>query len=100
MGTPHPSVPRPQLRAHPSRCPCRLPQSLAIKTASLAEAENMADLIDGYCRLQGDLETSLIVFPRGGEHPGGHQPRQGPYPCPPKPFSALSTATASPVALE
>ncbi|XP_074751488.1 protein-tyrosine kinase 2-beta isoform X2 [Athene noctua] len=40
------------------------PQSLAIKTASLAEAENMADLIDGYCRLQGDLETSLIVFPR------------------------------------
>ncbi|XP_050750988.1 protein-tyrosine kinase 2-beta isoform X2 [Gymnogyps californianus] len=40
------------------------PQSLAIKTASLAEAENMADLIDGYCRLQGDLETSLIIFPR------------------------------------
>ncbi|XP_054052565.1 protein-tyrosine kinase 2-beta isoform X4 [Rissa tridactyla] len=40
------------------------PQSLAIKTASLAEAENMADLIDGYCRLQGHLETSLIVFPR------------------------------------
>ncbi|KGL88329.1 Protein-tyrosine kinase 2-beta, partial [Charadrius vociferus] len=47
-----------------SPCPCRPPQSLAIKTASLAEAENMADLIDGYCRLQGDLETSLIVFPR------------------------------------
>ncbi|NXI41107.1 FAK2 kinase, partial [Galbula dea] len=40
------------------------PQSLAIKTASLAEAENMADLIDGYCRLQGGLETSLIIFPR------------------------------------
>ncbi|XP_068792822.1 protein-tyrosine kinase 2-beta isoform X10 [Struthio camelus] len=40
------------------------PQSLAIKTSSLAEAENMADLIDGYCRLQGDLETSLLVFPR------------------------------------
>ncbi|XP_074438280.1 protein-tyrosine kinase 2-beta isoform X4 [Larus michahellis] len=40
------------------------PQSLAIKTASLAEAENMADLIDGYCRLQGHLETSLIIFPR------------------------------------
>ncbi|XP_071598406.1 protein-tyrosine kinase 2-beta isoform X2 [Heliangelus exortis] len=39
------------------------PQSLAIKTSSLAEAENMADLIDGYCRLQGDLETSLITFP-------------------------------------
>uniref|UniRef100_A0A8B9BFI9 non-specific protein-tyrosine kinase n=1 Tax=Anser brachyrhynchus TaxID=132585 RepID=A0A8B9BFI9_9AVES len=33
--------------------PCVLPQSLSIKTSSLAEAENMADLIDGYCRLQG-----------------------------------------------
>ncbi|XP_009083416.1 PREDICTED: protein-tyrosine kinase 2-beta, partial [Acanthisitta chloris] len=40
------------------------PQSLAIKTSSLAEAENMADLIDGYCRLQGGLDTSLITFPR------------------------------------
>ncbi|XP_021398841.1 protein-tyrosine kinase 2-beta [Lonchura striata] len=40
------------------------PQSLDIKTSSLAEAENMADLIDGYCRLQGGTETSLIVFPR------------------------------------
>lgn len=27
----------------------------------------MADLIDGYCRLQGGLDTSLIVFPRRGE---------------------------------
>uniref|UniRef100_A0A8C4Y235 Protein-tyrosine kinase 2-beta n=1 Tax=Gopherus evgoodei TaxID=1825980 RepID=A0A8C4Y235_9SAUR len=46
------------------------PQSLAIKTSSLAEAENMADLIDGYCRLQGDQETSLIVRPKKGEkHP-------------------------------
>uniref|UniRef100_A0A8C0ZIB4 non-specific protein-tyrosine kinase n=1 Tax=Cyanistes caeruleus TaxID=156563 RepID=A0A8C0ZIB4_CYACU len=42
------------------------PQSLAIRTSSLAEAENMADLIDGYCRLQGDSETSLIAFPRKG----------------------------------
>ncbi|XP_038249959.1 protein-tyrosine kinase 2-beta isoform X2 [Dermochelys coriacea] len=40
------------------------PQSLAIKTSSLAEAENMADLIDGYCRLQGDLKISLIVRPK------------------------------------
>ncbi|XP_039567852.1 protein-tyrosine kinase 2-beta [Passer montanus] len=39
------------------------PQSLAIKTPSLAEAENMADLIDGYCRLQGGSEASLIAFP-------------------------------------
>ncbi|NWS78808.1 FAK2 kinase, partial [Crotophaga sulcirostris] len=59
------------------------PQSLAIKTASLAEAENMADLIDGYCRLQGDLETSLIVFPRRGESPGGHQPPAGSLPMNP-----------------
>uniref|UniRef100_A0A8C6V923 Protein-tyrosine kinase 2-beta n=1 Tax=Naja naja TaxID=35670 RepID=A0A8C6V923_NAJNA len=39
------------------------PQSLTIKTSSLAEAENMADLIDGYCRLQGCLDTSLIIRP-------------------------------------
>lgn len=71
------------------RCP---PQSLAIKTASLAEAENMADLIDGYCRLQGGSDTSLIIFPRRGERPGDTDPHL----CPPEPFS---TATASPVAL-
>ncbi|NWH22062.1 FAK2 kinase, partial [Grus americana] len=76
-GPPRSSIPLPQLWAHPSPCPCCLPQSLAIKTASLAEAENMADLIDGYCRLQGHLETSLIVFPRRGERPGEHRPRQG-----------------------
>lgn len=40
------------------------PQSLSIKTSSLAEAENMADLIDGYCRLQGEHKASLIVHPR------------------------------------
>ncbi|KAM8954410.1 protein-tyrosine kinase 2-beta isoform 2-T2 [Pelodytes ibericus] len=37
------------------------PQPLAIKTASLAIAENMADLIDGYCRLKNELKESLIV---------------------------------------
>lgn len=37
------------------------PQSLSIKTSSLAEAENMADLIDGYCRLQGEHKGSLII---------------------------------------
>uniref|UniRef100_A0A8C0HC48 Protein-tyrosine kinase 2-beta n=1 Tax=Chelonoidis abingdonii TaxID=106734 RepID=A0A8C0HC48_CHEAB len=52
------------------------PQSLAIKTSSLAEAENMADLIDGYCRLQGYLETSLIVRPKKGERLSKH-PRPG-----------------------
>ncbi|XP_045058348.2 protein-tyrosine kinase 2-beta isoform X2 [Desmodus rotundus] len=40
------------------------PQSLSIKTSSLAEAENMADLIDGYCRLQGEHNASLIVHPK------------------------------------
>ncbi|KAM7143672.1 protein-tyrosine kinase 2-beta isoform 3-T9 [Molossus nigricans] len=40
------------------------PQSLSIKTSSLAEAENMADLIDGYCRLQGEHKASLIINSR------------------------------------
>ncbi|NXP08585.1 FAK2 kinase, partial [Thinocorus orbignyianus] len=69
------SHPPPSGLTSPSPCPCcPTSQSLAIKTASLAEAENMADLIDGYCRLQGDLETSLIVFPRRGEHPTAPTP--------------------------
>ncbi|XP_074066091.1 protein-tyrosine kinase 2-beta isoform X2 [Macrotis lagotis] len=40
------------------------PQSLSIKTSSLAEAENMADLIDGYCRIQGEHQGSLIICPK------------------------------------
>ncbi|XP_071320886.1 protein-tyrosine kinase 2-beta-like [Trachinotus anak] len=36
-------------------------QPLSVKTPSLAVAENMADLIDGYCRLDGSSESSLIV---------------------------------------
>uniref|UniRef100_A0A2I3S7W0 Protein-tyrosine kinase 2-beta n=1 Tax=Pan troglodytes TaxID=9598 RepID=A0A2I3S7W0_PANTR len=40
------------------------PQALSIKTSSLAEAENMADLIDGYCRLQGEHQGSLIIHLR------------------------------------
>ncbi|MGH0159826.1 UNVERIFIED_CONTAM: hypothetical protein FKN15_069789 [Acipenser sinensis] len=36
-------------------------QPLSIKTSSLATAENMADLIDGYCRLQSGEVSSLIV---------------------------------------
>ncbi|XP_039530196.1 protein-tyrosine kinase 2-beta isoform X2 [Pimephales promelas] len=39
-------------------------QPLSISTASLAIAENMVDLIDGYCRLEhGNDETTLIVRP-------------------------------------
>ncbi|KAK5604306.1 hypothetical protein CRENBAI_019889 [Crenichthys baileyi] len=36
-------------------------QPLAVNTSSLAVAENMADLIDGYCRLEGRAESSLMV---------------------------------------
>ncbi|VFV44080.1 protein-tyrosine kinase 2-beta isoform [Lynx pardinus] len=39
-------------------------KSLSIKTSSLAEAENMADLVDGYCRLQGEHKGSLIIHPK------------------------------------
>ncbi|XP_052002114.1 protein-tyrosine kinase 2-beta-like [Xyrauchen texanus] len=38
-------------------------QPLSISTSSLAIAENMADLIDGYCRLEHGKEMSLIVQP-------------------------------------
>ncbi|XP_008279275.1 protein-tyrosine kinase 2-beta-like [Stegastes partitus] len=36
-------------------------QPFSVNTSSLAVAENMADLIDGYCRLQGSAESSLII---------------------------------------
>ncbi|KAK3538344.1 hypothetical protein QTP70_035223 [Hemibagrus guttatus] len=36
-------------------------QPLSINTVSLAIAENMADLIDGYCRLGSGKDTSLIM---------------------------------------
>uniref|UniRef100_A0A4W3GLK0 FAK1-like FERM domain-containing protein n=1 Tax=Callorhinchus milii TaxID=7868 RepID=A0A4W3GLK0_CALMI len=42
------------------------PQPLSIKTSSLAMAENMADLIDGYCRLENETETSIIWTPKKG----------------------------------
>ncbi|XP_023276021.1 protein-tyrosine kinase 2-beta-like [Seriola lalandi dorsalis] len=41
-------------------------QPLSVKTSSLAVAENMADLIDGYCRLVGSSESSLIIRPSKG----------------------------------
>ncbi|XP_028427531.1 protein-tyrosine kinase 2-beta [Perca flavescens] len=40
-------------------------QPLSVNTSSLAMAENMADLIDGYCRLEGS-ESSLIIRPSKG----------------------------------
>ncbi|XP_051283651.1 protein-tyrosine kinase 2-beta isoform X1 [Dicentrarchus labrax] len=36
-------------------------QPLSVNTTSLAVAENMADLIDGYCRLEGSSESSRII---------------------------------------
>ncbi|XP_064860438.1 protein-tyrosine kinase 2-beta-like [Oncorhynchus nerka] len=36
-------------------------QPLSVTTACLATAENMADLIDGYCRLGTSSDTSLII---------------------------------------
>ncbi|XP_044043140.1 protein-tyrosine kinase 2-beta-like isoform X2 [Siniperca chuatsi] len=41
-------------------------QPLSVNTSSLAVAENMADLIDGYCRLEGSSESSLIIRPSKG----------------------------------
>ncbi|XP_059183851.1 protein-tyrosine kinase 2-beta-like [Centropristis striata] len=38
-------------------------QPLSVHASSLAVAENMADLIDGYCRLEGSSKSSLIVRP-------------------------------------
>ncbi|KAM7365284.1 hypothetical protein PAMP_016227 [Pampus punctatissimus] len=38
-------------------------QPLSMNTSSPAVAENMADLIDGYCRLEGSSESSLIIRP-------------------------------------
>lgn len=42
-------------------------QPLSISTASLAIAENMVDLIDGYCRLENGNETTLIVLAKDRE---------------------------------
>lgn len=45
---------------------CVTLQPLSVFTSSLAVAENMADLIDGYFRLESTSETSLIVRPNKG----------------------------------
>lgn len=36
-------------------------QPLSINVPTLAMAENMADLIDGYCRLVNNVDISLIL---------------------------------------
>uniref|UniRef100_A0A8B9KTD2 non-specific protein-tyrosine kinase n=1 Tax=Astyanax mexicanus TaxID=7994 RepID=A0A8B9KTD2_ASTMX len=39
------------------------PQPLSVNVPTLAMAENMADLIDGYCRLESNTDSSLISRP-------------------------------------
>uniref|UniRef100_A0A671NYP9 non-specific protein-tyrosine kinase n=1 Tax=Sinocyclocheilus anshuiensis TaxID=1608454 RepID=A0A671NYP9_9TELE len=46
-------------------------QPFSISVASLAIAENMADLIDGYCRLLNHTDSSLIVGPNKSKSPKG-----------------------------
>ncbi|XP_028322847.1 protein-tyrosine kinase 2-beta-like isoform X1 [Gouania willdenowi] len=43
-------------------------QPLSVNTSSLAVAENMADLIDGYCRLERNSESLLLIRPNKGRH--------------------------------
>uniref|UniRef100_A0A8C1B7T1 non-specific protein-tyrosine kinase n=1 Tax=Cyprinus carpio carpio TaxID=630221 RepID=A0A8C1B7T1_CYPCA len=57
-------------------------QPLSISTASLAIAENMMDLIDGYCRLQHGNEATLIVR---------HKDRESRISLPPLPNSMENT---------
>uniref|UniRef100_A0A673N6C1 non-specific protein-tyrosine kinase n=1 Tax=Sinocyclocheilus rhinocerous TaxID=307959 RepID=A0A673N6C1_9TELE len=47
-------------------------QPFSISVASLAIAENMADLIDGYCRLLNHTDSSLIVGPNKSKSPKGN----------------------------
>ncbi|KAF6725317.1 Protein-tyrosine kinase 2-beta [Oryzias melastigma] len=41
-------------------------QPLSVNVSSMAVAENMADLIDGYCRLEGGADKSVITRPPKG----------------------------------
>uniref|UniRef100_A0A8C2KUS8 non-specific protein-tyrosine kinase n=1 Tax=Cyprinus carpio TaxID=7962 RepID=A0A8C2KUS8_CYPCA len=50
-------------------------QPFSISVASLAIAENMADLIDGYCRLLNHTDSSLIAGPNKIKSPQGVQLR-------------------------
>uniref|UniRef100_A0A673N1G6 non-specific protein-tyrosine kinase n=1 Tax=Sinocyclocheilus rhinocerous TaxID=307959 RepID=A0A673N1G6_9TELE len=44
------------------------PEPLTVKTTTLNTAENMADLIDGYCRLVNRTSSSFIVRVQKGEN--------------------------------
>uniref|UniRef100_A0A8C4SV41 non-specific protein-tyrosine kinase n=1 Tax=Erpetoichthys calabaricus TaxID=27687 RepID=A0A8C4SV41_ERPCA len=44
------------------------PEPLTVTTPSLNIAENMADLIDGYCRLVNESSQSYIIRPQKGKH--------------------------------
>uniref|UniRef100_A0A8C4M9T4 non-specific protein-tyrosine kinase n=1 Tax=Equus asinus asinus TaxID=83772 RepID=A0A8C4M9T4_EQUAS len=71
------------------------PQSLSIKTSSLAEAENMADLIDGYCRLQGEHKGSLIIHPKKDGEKRNSLPQIPVFPGVPAGFNALGLSAFS-----
>lgn len=49
-------------------------QPLTVTAPSLTIAENMADLIDGYCRLVHGATQSFIIRPQKGEPPPAHPP--------------------------
>ncbi|KAM9835955.1 protein-tyrosine kinase 2-beta-like [Aulostomus maculatus] len=66
-------------------------QPLSVRAPSLAVAENMADLIDGYCRLEGRSERSLITRPGKGRDARVKLPdipKQGGPGCPARNSSA------------
>lgn len=64
-------------------------QPLSINTSSLALAENMADLIDGYCRLESGNDTSLIARPKKEKE------SPLPLPLPPNRMSKKKSSAAS-----
>ncbi|XP_043119440.1 protein-tyrosine kinase 2-beta isoform X2 [Puntigrus tetrazona] len=59
-------------------------QPLSISIASLAVAENMVDLIDGYCRFEHGIETTLTVR---------HKDREARISLPPLPNSMENTSS-------
>ncbi|XP_067312175.1 protein-tyrosine kinase 2-beta isoform X2 [Pseudorasbora parva] len=61
-------------------------QPLSISTASLAIAENMVDLIDGYCRLEHRNEATIIVRP--------NKDKDARIALPPLPCSMENTSSA------
>lgn len=66
-------------------------QPLTVTAPSLTIAENMADLIDGYCRLVNGASQSFIIRPQKGE-PVCVCVRASPPALPPCPRSLQSSS--------